>query len=130
MARMTTETYLADGEERQNQVLIYESMQWIASNSNSDATVISIGLFKEYRYLPTLFNRTYVGEYGNFTIHNQNPSILLRLKGVMHLNYLVVANDFSGIQNYYQCKALRLVFRNAEVSIFTLTSTSCSLGVS
>jgi len=127
-ARMATETYLADGMSRQNQLLIYESMQWLASNSNSDAAVISIGLQKEYRYLPTLFNRTYVGDY-DLPPDNQNPSNLLAVKSVMHFNYIVITTNFNGIQNYYQCKALRSVFRNSQVTIFALTNAvSCSNG--
>jgi hypothetical protein len=123
IARITAETYLADGNSRQNQLLIYESMQWIASNSNSDAAVISVGLYKEYRYLPVLFNRTYVGDY-DLPPDNQNPGNLLKAKGATHFSYIAIATNFSGIQNYYQCKALRLVFRNSQVSIFALTNTS------
>jgi hypothetical protein len=117
---------LADGKSRESQRLIYESMQWLASNSNSDAAVLSIGLKKEYRYLPTLFNRTYVGDY-ELPPDNQNPSNLLAVKGMMHFNYIVIATNFSGIQNYIQCKAIRLVFQNSEVTIFTLTNAAfCS----
>ena len=130
IARITAETYLADGNSRQNQLLIYESMQWIASNSNSHAAVISVDLYKEYRYLPALFNRTYDGDY-DLPPDNQNPINLLRVEGTMHFNYIAIPTGFSGIQNYYQCKALRLVFHNSQVSIFVLTNAaSCNVGES
>lgn len=126
-AHIITQMYLADGKSRESQLLIYDSMRWLASNSNSDAAVISIGLQNDYRYLPTLFNRTYVGDYEFLSPDNPNPSNVLAVKDALHFNYVVIATSFSGIRNYYQCKTFRLVFWNSEVTIFVLTNaTFCS----
>ena len=137
VTRIASETYAIDGTARQRQLLIYESMEWLGSNASSSAVVVSVDLQKEYRYLPTFFNRTYLGDtfgclyYQTYfdCLDNQSSDSLLRLASVMHFNYVAASADFAETQKYYQCEGLRSVFRNSQVVIFSVTNDSCTAAV-
>ena len=135
--RIANETYVAEGKARERQLLIYESMAWLGSNASSTAIVVSVDLQKEYRYLPTLFNRTYLGDtFGCLyyqtqfdCVDNQSSSSLLNLARITHFNYVAVSTDFAKSQNYYQCGGLRAVFRNSQVVIFLIMDNPCNAAV-
>ena len=137
VSRIVSETYAAEGKARERQLLIYESMAWLCSNASSTAIVVSVDLQKEYRYLPTLFNRTYLGDtFGCLyyethfeCLDNQSSNNLLKLANVAHFNYVAISANFAESQDYYQCEGLRAVFRNSQVVIFLITSNSCNTSV-
>ena len=136
VSRIVSETYAAEGKARDRQLLVYESMAWLGSNASATAVVASVDLQKEYRYLPTLFNRTYIGDtfgclyyQAHFEcLDNQSSESLLKLALVTHFDYVAIAADFAKSQNY-ECQAFRAVFRNSEVVIFLITSNSCNAAV-
>jgi hypothetical protein len=130
LPRLVIETYLAEGIAPQGQLSVYDSMAWLKSNSNSETIVVSVGLQREYRYLPILFNRTYVGDYELLLLtypgNPYHPSSLMALEGVLHFNYVVVSANYVGLQNYYACADMRLVFQNSQVVIFKVIGNSCT----
>jgi len=137
LTRIGSEIYIAEGSARQKQLLVYESMAWLGSNASSSAVVVSVDLQKDYRYLPTLFNRTYVGDTFSclyYQTHfdcldNQSSATLLKLAPVIHFNYIAISTNFAGIQDYSHCQGLRTVFSNSQVVIFLVTDTSCDVAV-
>ncbi len=104
------------GGQATRQSEIYQSMIWLETNSPAGATVISVGLQKEYRYLPVIGNRSYVGDYA------VNSSDILQLRSNLGFDYVVVSTDFSLLQSYYHVNSFRTVFDNHEVVIFKIAT--------
>jgi hypothetical protein len=125
--RLVTETYLAERSTPQRQLMIYDSMAWLASNATSNAVVVSVGL-SEYRYLSGIFNVTYAGDYEllvlNYPGNPYNPESLIALEGILHFNYVAVSVNYAGFRNYYACAALKLAFQNSQVAIFSVLGDS------
>jgi hypothetical protein len=117
---------LAHENESQKQLLIYDSMAWIKSSSDSNTVVVSVDLVTYYQYLPVLFDVKYVGDYERLILwYPGNPSdasSLLRLIGALHFNYVAISATFSAADNYYQCVGMKLVFQNSEVLVFRVTA--------
>jgi hypothetical protein len=55
-----------------------------------------------------------------------HPSSLIALEGILHFNYLVVSANYVGLQNYYACADMKLVFQNSQVVIFKVIGNSCT----
>jgi hypothetical protein len=123
--RLVTETYSAERSIRQRQLMIYDSMAWLASNATSNAVVVSVGLI-EYGYLSGIFNLTYGGDYELLILHGYGNPYNPGSDGILHFNYVAVSVDYVGLQNYYACAAMRLAFQNSQVAIFRVVGNSCA----
>jgi hypothetical protein len=129
--RMVAATYLAAGSGLQKQLMIHESMVWLASNATLGDVVVSVAA-PEYMYLSGTSNLSYAGDYQVLTVADgypgnpYEPSSLMALQGSLHFNYVVVSVHYLGLQNYRACGALKLVFENSEVAIFRSVGNSCT----
>jgi hypothetical protein len=128
--RLLTEISLAERSMPQRQLMIYDSMAWLASNATSDPVVVSVGL-SEYRYLSGIFNVAYAGDYElliywGYPGNPYHPSSLIALQENLHFNYVAVSADYVGLQNYYACGAMKLAFQNSQVTIFRVLGNSCT----
>jgi hypothetical protein len=95
---------------------IYDSMVWIQTNTPRDSVVVSVGLPLEYRYLPILTNRTYMGDF------QLNSTEILKLRPALSFNYVAVSAGFSGLNTFYASNAFRPACQNAEVVVFVVTT--------
>jgi hypothetical protein len=95
---------------------IYESMLWIGANTTLGSSVVSVGLWKWYRYLPLVTNRSWVGDF------QLGPDQLLRMRTSLGFNYIVVSTSFTGLPTFYAADALHLAYENSNVAIFSVYS--------
>jgi hypothetical protein len=95
---------------------IYDSMVWIQTNTPPNSVVVSVGIPLEYRYLPILTNRTYMGDF------QLNSTEILKLQSALHFNYVAVSTGFSGLTTFYASNAFRPAYQNADVVVFVVTT--------
>lgn len=100
--------------EPTEQRYIYASMVWLEENTSSTASVITVGIPLEYRYLPVVANRTYVG---NFQL---NSTGIMKLQSSLGFNFVVVSTNFSGLNTFYISNSFRVKYQNPDVVIFRL----------
>jgi ABC-type multidrug transport system fused ATPase/permease subunit len=123
--RLLTETYSAENSIRQRQLMIYDSMAWLASNASSNARVVSVDL-SEYRYLSGFFNLPQTEEYELFILHGHGNPYDPSSERFLHYDYVAVSVDYVGLPNYYACSAMKLVYLNSQVAIFRVVGDSCT----
>jgi len=93
---------------------IYDSMTWIQTHTQPDTAVVSVGLQREYQYLPVITNRTYRGDF------NLDSEGILKLQTEFTFRFAAVSNNFSGLNSFYGSNNFRTVYQNPDVVIFEL----------
>jgi len=92
---------------------VYNSMIWIEQSTPPNSRVASVGLWLEYRYLPIVADRTYVGDF------QLNSTGISTLHSSQVFDYVAVSTSFSGLNSFYG-GAFRLKYQNPDVVIFLI----------
>jgi hypothetical protein len=95
---------------------IYDSMVWLKVSTPQNSSVASVGLPLEYRYLPVMANRGYVGDF------ELNSTGIIELHTSLAFKYLAVSTAFNGLNTFYSSSIFRLEYQNANVVIFLITA--------
>jgi hypothetical protein len=91
---------------------IYDSMTWIRTHTPPDASVLSVGLQIEYRYLPFIANRTYRGDF------NLNSEDIMKLLTEVKSSFVAVSTRYIGLNSFYESNDFRVVYQNPDVIVF------------
>ncbi len=100
------------------QAHIYDSMIWIRTHTPLNSAVLSVGLQREYRYLPFVANRTYRGD---FIVDSAGA---LKLETEFTFSFIVVSGHFGGLNTFYGSNSFKLLYANQEALIFEVVESS------